>query len=189
MNQQVQLLAQMGIGPLWKLTKLKEALPHQEYEASVCPQCGRNQEDISHQFSGQFTEKTCLFVVPDATLSVVAQKLMENMLVVVQKNMPAYKIQLFSSETTHAHESLCAACLKRLMASMPPAMLLVFGVACASELLELKEVPNLEQLRQKVHDFSGVPMVVSYSLDYLLRQPKMKCRAWEDLCLAMKTIG
>ena len=42
----------------------------------------------------------------------------------------------------------------------------------------------LGRLRGRVHDWRGVPLVVTYHPAYLLRQPAEKARAWEDLCLA-----
>jgi len=40
------------------------------------------------------------------------------------------------------------------------------------------------RLRGQVHQFHGVPLVVTYHPAYLLRNPLEKARAWDDLCLA-----
>jgi DNA polymerase len=40
------------------------------------------------------------------------------------------------------------------------------------------------RLRGKVHQYQGVPLVVTYHPAYLLRNLPDKAKAWEDLCLA-----
>jgi len=43
-------------------------------------------------------------------------------------------------------------------------------------------------LRGRVHRFQNVPLVVTYHPAYLLRNLPDKARAWEDLCLARRTM-
>jgi DNA polymerase len=42
----------------------------------------------------------------------------------------------------------------------------------------------LGRMRGQVHQYEGVPVVVSYHPAYLLRTPQDKAKAWDDLCLA-----
>jgi DNA polymerase len=42
------------------------------------------------------------------------------------------------------------------------------------------------KLRGTVHDFQGVPVVVTYHPTNLLRTPADKAKAWADLVLALK---
>ena len=65
-----------------------------------------------------------------------------------------------------------------------PRCIVVFGRAPARVLLST-ELP-LAELRGRVHRLGGTPVVVSYAIPYLLRQPADKARAWEDLCLATR---
>lgn len=65
-----------------------------------------------------------------------------------------------------------------------PRCILVLGRAPARALLST-ELP-LAELRGKVHRIGETPVVVSYAVPYLLRQPADKARAWEDLCLATR---
>jgi DNA polymerase len=44
------------------------------------------------------------------------------------------------------------------------------------------------RLRGRVHDYLGVPVVVTYHPAYLLRNPLDKSRSWEDLCLAHEVL-
>jgi DNA polymerase len=46
---------------------------------------------------------------------------------------------------------------------------------------------DLSSLRGSVHDYQGIPLIITYHPAYLLRTPADKARAWEDLCLAVKT--
>ena len=39
-----------------------------------------------------------------------------------------------------------------------------------------------------MHDYHGVPLIVTYHPAYLLRSPEEKARAWDDLCLAVETV-
>ena len=45
------------------------------------------------------------------------------------------------------------------------------------------------KLRGTVHQWRGVPLVVTYHPAYLLRQPADKAKAWDDLCLAAGVMG
>jgi DNA polymerase len=47
----------------------------------------------------------------------------------------------------------------------------------------------LGKLRGQVHQWQGVPLVVTYHPAYLLRQPADKARAWADLCLAAQVLA
>jgi DNA polymerase len=47
----------------------------------------------------------------------------------------------------------------------------------------------LGRLRGRVHQYRGVPVVVTYHPAYLLRTPTDKARAWEDLCLAASVVA
>jgi DNA polymerase len=41
------------------------------------------------------------------------------------------------------------------------------------------------KLRGRLHDFQGVPVVVTYPPSSLLRTPADKAKAWADLVLAL----
>ena len=51
----------------------------------------------------------------------------------------------------------------------------------------LRRQEPFDRLRGRVHRYEGVPLVVTYHPAYLLRNLADKSKAWEDLCLAMKT--
>ena len=76
----------------------------------------------------------------------------------------------------------CQPYLERQVTLLEPRVILAMGRFAVQALLGSSE--PLGRLRGRVHDWRGVPLVVTYHPAYLLRQPAEKARAWEDLCLA-----
>lgn len=79
----------------------------------------------------------------------------------------------------------CMPYLLRQIELLQPKIILALGRFAAQNLLDTRESIGL--LRGRVHDFRGIPLIVSYHPAYLLRTLTDKARAWEDLCLARKT--
>lgn len=83
-----------------------------------------------------------------------------------------------------------AACMPYLLAQVElirPKIILALGRVAAQSLLGTGDA--LGRLRGRVHQFQGVPLVVTYHPAYLLRNLPDKARAWEDLCLARRTFA
>ena len=82
----------------------------------------------------------------------------------------------------------CEHYLRREIALVQPKIILALGRFAAQALLQgiTPEVVGtpLGQLRGQIHYYRGIPVVVTYHPDYLLRSPQHKARAWADLCLA-----
>lgn len=72
--------------------------------------------------------------------------------------------------------------LRDILKQARPSVILALGRHAAACLLDSSE--PLDDLRGRQHDFEGVPVVVSYPVQHLIRQPEAKARAWEDLCAA-----
>ena len=82
-----------------------------------------------------------------------------------------------------------AACRPYLLAQIElirPKLILALGRFAAQSLLDTDEA--IARLRGRVHRFQNVPLVVTYHPAYLLRNLPDKARAWEDLCLARRTV-
>jgi uracil-DNA glycosylase family 4 len=82
-----------------------------------------------------------------------------------------------------------AACRPYLLAQIEliqPKLILALGRFAAQNLLDTDE--TIARLRGRVHRFQDVPLVVTYHPAYLLRNLPDKARAWEDLCLARRTM-
>jgi len=80
----------------------------------------------------------------------------------------------------------CAPFLQRQVALVQPRIILAMGRFAIQQLLGTDE--PVGRLRGRLHQYQGVPVVVSYHPAYLLRQPSEKAKAWEDLCLAASVL-
>lgn len=76
----------------------------------------------------------------------------------------------------------CAPLLERQIALLQPRLILALGRFAAQSLLG-SNAP-ISQLRGRVHQFTNIPVIVSYHPAYLLRNPADKARVWRDLCFA-----
>ncbi len=84
----------------------------------------------------------------------------------------------------------CEPYLRRQVELLQPQIILALGRFAAQSLLQgtvadIATVP-LGKLRGQVHQYQGVPVIVSYHPAYLLRTPQDKAKAWADLCLALE---
>lgn len=80
----------------------------------------------------------------------------------------------------------CEPFLLRQIELVRPRIILAMGRFAVQSLLRSSE--PVGRLRGRVHQFHGVPLIVTYHPAYLLRNLADKARAWEDLCLAMNTL-
>ncbi len=79
----------------------------------------------------------------------------------------------------------CVGYLERQIDLIQPGLILAVGRIAAQRLLGSDE--SLGRMRGRVHQFgqTGIPVVVSYHPAYLLRSPREKRKAWEDLQFAI----
>ena len=76
----------------------------------------------------------------------------------------------------------CEPYLLRQIELVQPKLILAMGRFAVQSLLKSNEA--IGRLRGKVHEVSGVPVIVTYHPAYLLRNPADKALVWDDLCLA-----
>jgi uracil-DNA glycosylase len=81
----------------------------------------------------------------------------------------------------------CLPYLQRQIELIQPKMIVALGKVASNALLGSDA--TLASLRGKRHDFRGLPLIVTYHPAYLLRSPTEKAKAWQDLRLAVKTMG
>ena len=99
----------------------------------------------------------------------------------------AVKCRPPDNRTPEADET--AACwpfLARQIELIQPRLIVTLGKPAAQTLLQ-QEV-KIADARGKVHDFAGIPLIVTYHPAYLLRNLPDKSKAWEDLCFMRKTM-
>jgi len=123
-----------------------------------------------------------------------AGKLLDNMLAAIdlQRGKSVYianavKCRPPNNRTPEPVET--AACwpfLARQIELIEPKLIVTLGKPAAQTLLQ-QEV-KIAAERGKVHDFAGIPLIVTYHPAYLLRNLPDKAKAWEDLCFMRKTM-
>lgn len=122
-----------------------------------------------------------------------AGRLLDNMLLAIKlKRREVYianVIKCRPPDDRHPHVGEIAACLpylKRQIDLVQPKVIVALGKTAASSLLETDA--TIASLRGKVHDYKGIPLIVTFHPAYLLRSPHEKAKAWQDLCLAAATM-
>ena len=84
----------------------------------------------------------------------------------------------------------CAGYLQRQIELVAPKLILAVGRVAAQRLLAT-DAP-VGRMRGRLHHFGSdpaIPLVVTYHPAYLLRSPKEKARAWQDLRFALEQGG
>jgi uracil-DNA glycosylase family 4 len=81
----------------------------------------------------------------------------------------------------------CQSFLDRQIALIEPRLIVALGKVSANTLLGRSD--TLGSMRSTVHEFRGIPLIVTYHPAYLLRTLTDKAKAWEDLCFAVDTMS
>ncbi|MDM5147417.1 uracil-DNA glycosylase [Candidatus Persebacteraceae bacterium Df01] len=82
---------------------------------------------------------------------------------------------------------VCLTYLRRQLALVKPRLIVALGGVAAANLLQ-NDV-SVGKLRQRLHDYEGTPLVVTYHPAYLLRAPSEKRKSWDDLRLIRRLIA
>jgi uracil-DNA glycosylase family 4 len=80
----------------------------------------------------------------------------------------------------------CEPYLERQIALIQPKLIVALGKIAVQNLL--KADATIASLRGRLHDYRGIPLIVTYHPAYLLRNLPDKAKAWADLCFARKTM-
>jgi len=124
-----------------------------------------------------------------------AGKLLDNMLAAIQlkRGSNVYianvlKCRPPENRDPHGEEVVqCDPFLKRQVELIKPKLIIALGKFAAQSLLASDA--TVTSMRGKLHDYHGVPVIVTYHPAYLLRNLPDKAKAWEDLCLAKRTMA
>lgn len=120
-----------------------------------------------------------------------AGKLLDNMLAAIklkrgQNVYIANVLKCRPPENRDPHGAEVQQCdpyLKRQVDLIQPRLILALGKFAAQSLLNTDA--SIASLRGRLHEYNGVPVVVTYHPAYLLRNLPDKAKAWEDLCFAV----
>ena len=80
----------------------------------------------------------------------------------------------------------CIPYLWRQLAIIRPSVIVALGSTAAESLLGVKK--SLSELRNKVHSYNGIPLVVTYHPAALLRNPNWKKSTWDDVRIARQLL-
>lgn len=124
-----------------------------------------------------------------------AGALLDNMLAAMQltrdKNVYiANVVKCRPSDDAHPSAAEIAQCLPYLQHQIEwvqPKVIVALGKVAASNLLG--EDVALDELRGVLHDYQGIPVIVTYHPAYLLRKPTAKAQTWQDLCFALDVMN
>lgn len=83
----------------------------------------------------------------------------------------------------------CVPYLARQIDLIRPDVIVALGKTAAVSLLGVPADTSLASLRDKIHHYADLPLIVTYHPAYLLRQPADKAKSWRDLCLAMSLVN
>ncbi len=123
-----------------------------------------------------------------------AGKLLDNMLAAIslQRSRNVYIANIVkcrppgNRNPEPAEAQQCAPYLARQIELIQPKLIIALGKVAAQNLLHTDA--TVASLRGKLHEHSGIPLIVTYHPAYLLRTLADKAKAWEDLCFARNTM-
>lgn len=122
-----------------------------------------------------------------------AGKLLDNMLLAIKlkrgKNVYIANVVKCHPPGNRAPETdeitACLPYLQRQIELIQPKLIVALGKVASNALLG--KDATIASLRGTLHDYHGIPLIVTYHPAYLLRSPSEKAKAWQDLCLAVNT--
>ena len=118
----------------------------------------------------------------DSMLAAIGLKRGENVYIanVVKCRPPGNR----NPEASEAQQ--CEPYLEQQIALIQPKLIVALGKVAVQNLL--KADATIASLRGRLHDYQGIPLIVTYHPAYLLRNLPDKAKAWADLCFARKTM-
>ena len=78
-----------------------------------------------------------------------------------------------------AEIEICHAYLRRQIELIQPKVIYSVGAMATQALLHSEE--SISLLRERQHNYEGIPLIASFHPAYLLRKPSEKRKAWQDL--------
>ena len=217
MTRRAEVLAEMGIAPVWKLrgkvvTEEKPAplsSPPNEWiplkaAVSGCTKCGLHKTRTQTVF-GVGDENADWMLIGEAPGAEEdrlgdpfvgqAGRLLDNMLAAIglSRCENVYIANVLKcrppGNRNPAPEEVeqCSPHLLKQIELIKPKLIVAMGRFAAQTLLDSDA--SIASMRGRVHRYAGVPLIVTYHPAYLLRTLEDKAKAWEDLVFARKTMA
>lgn len=211
MSRREEILAEMGLSPLWRLRN-KPALPEEtsfpgwtELKQAVpaCTACALHKSRTQTVF-GVGDENADWMLVGEAPGAEEdrlgepfvgqAGRLLDNMLAAIDlrrdKNVyiaNVLKCRPPGNRNPEPEEvAKCTPFLKQQIGLIQPKLIIAMGRFAAQTLLSSDA--SIASMRGRVYRYEGVPLIVTYHPAYLLRTLPDKAKAWEDLLFARRTM-
>lgn len=83
----------------------------------------------------------------------------------------------------------CLPYLKQQITLIDPQVIVALGLVAAVHLLGLAPNVSVKSLRNRIHDYAGRPLIVTYHPAALLRSSAYKAPTWEDMQVVMKLLS
>jgi DNA polymerase len=216
MSRREEILAEMGLAPIWRLRALEKTLPQEngaqapkawiELKQAVpaCTACGLH-KSRTQTVLGVGDENADWLLVGEAPGAEEdrlgepfvgqAGKLLDNMLAAIdlRRDDNVYianvlKCRPPGNRNPEPEEvAKCTPHLLRQIELIKPKLIVAMGRFAAQTLLNTDA--TIASLRGRLHSYAGVPLIVTYHPAYLLRNLPDKSKAWADLVFAKKTMN
>ena len=206
MSRRSEVLAEMGIAPVWVLKNKQQPQGWIELKQAVpaCTACSLHKSRTQTVF-GVGDEQADWMLIGEAPGAEEdrlgepfvgqAGKLLDNMLAAIglRRGENVYianvlKCRPPANRNPEPEEvAKCSPHLRRQIELIGPKLIVAMGRFAAQTLLDTDA--SIASLRGRVHSYAGVPLIVTYHPAYLLRTLPDKAKAWEDLLFARKTIA
>ena len=218
MSRREEILAEMGLAPLWRLRNRPateaDAPPLDkppsgtwiEIEQAVpaCTACGLHKGRTQTVF-GVGDENADWMLIGEAPGAEEdrlgdpfvgqAGKLLDNMLAAIglSRRANVYIANVLkcrppgNRNPTPEEVAQCSPHLLQQIELIKPKLIVAMGRFAAQTLLETSA--SIASLRGRVHQYAGVPLIVTYHSAYLLRTLEDKAKTWEDLLFAKKVMS
>jgi len=209
MSRRAEILAEMGLAPVWVLRdkkkpplektwiELKQAVP-------ACTACGLHKSRTQTVFGVGDEQADWMLIgeAPGAEEDRVGEpfvgqagRLLDNMLAAIglgrSENVYIANVLKCRPPGNRNPEpgevEKCSPHLRAQIGLIAPKLIVAMGRFAAQTLLDTDA--SIASLRGRVHACAGVPLIVTYHPAYLLRNLPDKAKAWEDLVFARKTMA
>lgn len=199
----------MGLTPVWKLRQ--EPVPAEEngwieikQAVPACTACGLHKTRTQTVLGVGDERADWLFIgeAPGADEDRLGEpfvgqagKLLDNMLAAIglkrEENVyicNVLKCRPPGNRNPEPDEvAKCSPHLVKQIALIQPKLIIAMGRFAAQTLLNSDA--SIASLRKRLHQYAGVPLIVTYHPAYLLRNLPDKAKAWEDLVFARRTMA
>ena len=206
MTRRQEVLAEMGLAPVWVLRTKRKPQGWMELKQAVpaCTACGLHKSRTQTVF-GVGDEQADWMLIGEAPGAEEdrlgepfvgqAGRLLDNMLAAIElrRGENVYianvlKCRPPGNRNPEPEEvEKCSPHLRRQIELVAPKLILAMGRFAAQTLLGTDA--SIASLRGRLHACAGVPLIVTYHPAYLLRNLPDKAKAWEDLVFATRTMA